>query len=203
MCACKHSTAIQEQPVQIFAIVYTFTADTDTLLYLHYYLQFSFGQQLTILLMKSLFPLQQFWLLPWQCKQWEEEEEWRALTSLLDPPSPLQALLSRAATLLGHEGCILLFRLNRVRGTSSSSTEHCHLLSECLFCNSAWSKKKKIRNNNSTFCKNVMWLTCNLYSSLSHLVSPGMSSRITMDGWENIHICIDKILQDKINASVI
>lgn len=60
------------------------------LLYLHYYLQFSFGQLLTILLMKSLFPLQPFWLLPWQCKQWEEEEEWRALTSLLDPPPPFR-----------------------------------------------------------------------------------------------------------------
>lgn len=172
MCACKHSTvckmffyalihpknvSIQEQPVQIFAIVYTFTADTDTLLYLHYYLQFSFGQLLTILLMKSLFPLQQFWLLPWQCKQWEEEEEWRALTSLLDPPSPLQALLSRAATLLGHEGCILLFRLNGVRGTSSSSTEHCHLLPECLFCNSAWSKKI---NKSETITQHFAKMSC-------------------------------------------
>lgn len=61
---------------------------------------------------------------------------------VMGPSSPLQALLSRAATLLGHEGCILLFWLNRVRGTSSSSTEHCQLLSECLFCNCAWSKKK-------------------------------------------------------------
>lgn len=99
------------------------------------------------LLIKSRLPLLQFRLLPWQCKQWEEEEEeWRVLTSLWDPtPTPLQALLSSAATQPGHEDCILRLRLGRLRGTSSSHAERCRPLSECLFCN--WSKQKKLFKN--------------------------------------------------------
>lgn len=168
------------------------------LLYLHYYLQFGFGQLLTILLMKSLFPLQQFWLLPWQCKQWEEEEEWRALTSLWDPPPPFRPFCQEQLHCWDMRVAFFFF------GSTEWEAQVVQALNTVNFCQSAYSVtvhglKKKIKNNSSTFCRNVMWLTDNLYKSLSFSV--------TSDKLQDHHGWVGKYTYlhwtDKVNTIVI